>query len=303
MVSPFMRAFMATKKKKRFILKHYQNIVFKKQRGGSNKPVHIDDFVFHENIDYDESAKPLSINIFIGGYDDCLISNIDITIPYVVYIQYFAYNQHCNLSRDLDKNTGTTRMMKAFIKYIQQKHPEITIIKLTDDARTTCDDISIDLYKLYLLKYGASFYEKRFGFEIDMEENNPDVIELHKSNCLAAHSNNILLDKEFLMDKLQILGKYDIHTINRFINKLANGQRCMEFLKIYKAPLDECGIFHDFLDIMFYKYMKPLRTSIIYSKNLEKDRLINKSSLSRKLTKKASSRLSRRYSKKYTKMQ
>ena len=298
MVSPFMRAFMATKKKNRFILNHYHNVKYKKQYGGSYKPVLIDDFVFQENIDYDESAKQSSINIFIGGYDDCLISNIDITIPYIVYIQYFAYNQHCNLARDLDKNTGTTRMMKAFIKYIQQKHPEITTIKLTDDARTTCDDISIDLYKLYLLKYGASFYEKRFGFEIDMEENARDVIDLHKSNCLAAHSNNILLDKDFLMEKLQILGKYDIHTINKFINKLTNGQRCMDFLSIYKAPLDECRIFYDFLDIIFYKYMKQLRTSIIYRKNLEQSKKLTKKAFSR-----VSSRLSRRYSKKYTKMQ
>ena len=151
-------------------------------------------------------------------------------------------------------------MMTTFIKYIKHKHPEIQIIKLTDKSEFICSSIRISLYKLYMLKYGNSFYEKKFGFVLD-KTNHPDIIKCHNKNIEL--SKTIRIDTEFITKEMQKLLEIKNtlfktyltpELIKDFTSHLRNEELVRDFLLRYKIPDDQCAIFEDFLDIIFGNY-------------------------------------------------
>jgi len=278
---PYLQAYIKTNCKFNKILKHYKNI--QKQNtiktnqnaGGGNIITEIDNFIFEENEDETrelEGLKPSQeedarISIFIGKKYECVIAFIDKQTSHLVWLEYFSYNQNCNINKNLLHGEGTFNMMTTFIKYIKQKHPEIQVIKLSDKAEFICSDTKISLYKLYMLKYGKSFYEKKFGFILD-NTNHQETIVMHKKNII--NSASIRIDKEFIIKELQkilelkkTLFKYYLtqELITDFTNNIENNELVRDFLLRFKIPDTHCAIFEDFLDIIFGNY--NLDTSII----------------------------------------
>ena len=300
---PYLQAYIKTNCKFNKILKHYKNI--QKQNtiktnqnaGGGNIITEIDNFIFEENEDETrELAKAMSrtepslreglkpsqeederISIFIGKRYECVIAFIDKQTSHLVWLEYFSYNQNCNINKNLLHGEGTFNMMTIFIKYIKQKHPEIQIIKLTDKSEFICSSIRISLYKLYMLKYGNSFYEKKFGFVLD-KTNHPDIIRYHKQNIEI--SKTIRIDTEFIRQELQKLLEIKNtlfktyltpEIIKDFTSHLRNEELVRDFLLRYKIPDDQCAIFEDFLDIIFGNYnldISIISTGGIYVKNI-----------------------------------
>lgn len=278
MASPFMRAFIKTKNIN--ILNYYHNINKKYifQKGGNN--VQIDDFIFNEQFEYDTYNNNLnnnakkSIQIFIGSRNDCLIGKIELDEPHIAYIQYFGYGKHCNIYSNLEKTTGTKRMMLAFFKFIVKKHPEVKIIKLTDEATTNCSDISIDLYKLYILKYGVGFYEKQFDFQVEEQDNMPYILDIHEQNKIK--SKNIKIDKQNIKKILNTMfnSKYNdndnknnnnnVKLVNEFVNDINDDELVSMFLARYKAPEKLCKIFDGFINIIFNLHLQTLPQPLIY---------------------------------------
>lgn len=310
MVSSFMYAFIKTKNK--LLLRHYHNIKFGKhsqlqlqlQFGGGG--VMLDGFIFKETHEEDENGKILAIQIFIGGYNDCLIAVINTDEPETVYLQYFAYNTHCNVNGDLLRDSGTTEMMNTFIKYILEKHFSVSVIKLSDDASFKCDDITINLYKLYMLKYGLSYYEKKFDFQIDTIENKEKILAIHNYNK-DVFTKGIKLDKDLIrieLGRIKMLDgyKYDSDNINNFLDNMGYNELVSEFLTRYHAKINECEIFNDMLDIVFNLYMTQLPTSIVFFKvirnnyNYKSMTLEPKRKLTRKSVIKVSKKLTRKIS-------
>ena len=282
---PYLQIYLKSNCKFKKVLNHYMNTKKQNQSNMQNGGgiIEIDNFIFEEFYD-DEDER---INIFIGKKHQCVYGIIDKAIPHLVWLEWFNYHQNCNLTKDLVKGEGTNNMMTTFIKYIKEYHPDIKIIKLSDKAEFICSNVSISLYKLYMLKYSKSFYEK-FGFSLD-NTNNPDIIIKHNKNI--ENSKTIKIDKEFIIKELKKIleVKYSLfkfyltqELINEFTSHLKDNELVRDFLLRYKIPDTHCAIFEDFLNIIFGNY--NLDTSIIslgaiYFKNLE----IHKS---RKLTKK-----------------
>lgn len=279
---PYLQIYLKSNGKFKNVLKHYMNI--KKQSQTAGGTIEIDNFIFEEFYDEEDER----INIFIGKKQQCVYGIIDKATPHLVWLEWFNYHKNCNITQDLVKGEGTIKMMSTFIKYIKKYHPDIKIIKLSDKAEFICSNVSISLYKLYMLKYGTSFYEK-FGFKLD-NTNNPDIIIKHNKNI--ENSKIIKIDKEFIIKELKkILDVKDSlfkfyltpQLIDDFTSHLKNDELVRNFLLRFRIPDTQCAIFEDFLNILFGNY--NLDTSIIslgaiYIKQLE----IHKQT--RKLTKK-----------------
>lgn len=271
MVSAFMRAYIKTKN--RNILSHYHNIRKKYIQSGGNDSI-IDDFVFNEYIErsdnnIENTGVPVSIQIFIGGQSDCLVGIIHLDESAdTIYIQYFAYNKHCSIYKNLEKSTGTKRMMHAFFKYIVKKHPEIKIIKLADDATIQCDNNAIDLYKLYMLKYGIGYYEKQFNFKIDQDDNLPDVLAIHTFNIQNAP--HITINKNDIQTKLQNMLDDKIQFLQEFLDKIIDNEPVSTFLTRTKHMPDEmCDIYDFFITIIYNSHLRILKQPLIYFINID----------------------------------
>ena len=312
---PYMRAYLKTNGKFRKILKHYGDLKFNKGKGKPNlifNPksqiaggiIEVDNFIFEENIDEDDDR----IQIFVGKQNECVLAFIDKLNPNTVWLEYFKYHQYCNIDKNLIHGEGTFKMMSAFIKYIKQNHPEVKTIKLSDKAEFICYTTNINLYILYMLKYGKSFYEKRFEFILDISENTnkPELIESHYKNI--ANSKHIKIDKAFIIEEFnkllqnkQTLYKpyLTLELINEFTSNLENNKSVRDFLMRFKIPDNQCAIFEDFLDIIFNNYLDTTIISIggIYSKNLYINRNIDRNR-NKKLTKKKRNSISSKHTKK-----
>ena len=278
-IHPYLQIYLKSNGKFKQILKHYMNTKKQNQSNTqSNKQsggeiVEIDNFIFEEFYDEEDER----INIFIGKKHQCVYGIIDKATPELVWLEWFNYHQNCNLTEDLVKGEGTVNMMTTFIKYIKEYHLDIKIIKLSDKAEFICSNVSISLYKLYMLKYSKSFYEK-FGFSLD-NTNNPDIIIKHNKNI--ENSKKIKIDKEFIIKELKkileikdSLFKFYLtqELIDDFTSYLKNDKLVREFLLMFKISDAHCAIFEDFLNIIFGNY--NLDTSIIslgaiYVKNIE----------------------------------
>ena len=285
---PYLKAYLKSNGKFKKILKHYKSNKYTNNIQNGGHITEIDNFIFEE--DYDEEDERISI--FIGKKYECVIAFIDKQTPNLVWLEFFSYHQNCNINKDLIHGEGTFNMMSTFIKYIKQKHPEIQFIKLSDKSEFICSDTKISLYKLYMLKYGKSFYEKKFGFILD-NTNHPETIFIHKKNII--NSEHIRIDKEFIIEELKklleikkTLFKFYLTSelINNFTSNIENNELVRDFLSRFKIPDNQCSIFEDFLNIIFGNY--NLDTSII-SQGAVYIKYI-KEHYSRKLTKKRNSR-------------
>ena len=283
---PYLQIYLKSNGKFKEVLKHYMNSKKQKQneiQTGGGK-VEIDNFIFEEFYDKEYERT----NIFIGKKYQCVYGIIDKATPHLVWLEWFNYHQNCNITQDLVKGEGTFNMMTTFIKYIREYHTDIKIIKLSDFSEFVCSNISISLYKLYMLKYGKSFYEK-FGFILD-NTNNPDTIMKHTKNI--ENSKMIRIDKEFIIKELKkilevkdSLFKFYLtqELIDEFTSHLEDNELVRKFLLRFRIPDTQCAIFEDFLNIIFGNYnldTSIISLGVIYIKNLEIHKQL------RKLTKK-----------------
>ena len=139
--------------------------------GNNNKHM----FDIEDVYDEDEEIR----KIFIGKSDAnmCMVGMIFDSTPEEIVIETFNYKKTCNLTADLERVTGVKKMMKTYLKYVKQKYPGLTKAILSDEASFNCIDAitnkieKIPLYKLYLIKYKSSYYERNHDFIIEKERN------------------------------------------------------------------------------------------------------------------------------------
>ena len=138
-------------------------------------------FVVNENIlEYDNNI--ISHSFRIGGdYDDCV--NICYIYkdnkPVSAKIAFVQYDPECSLGVSLEKGGGTAIMLKAFLKYVHQKIPSITLFTLDDMSNIDCSNSSykrapiepINLAYLSIVYNSCTWYEKHFDAKmIDAEQ-------------------------------------------------------------------------------------------------------------------------------------
>lgn len=248
---PYLQIYYKSKYKFKKMLKHYLDI--KNNNNYIGGAIVLNNFIFEEYYDEEDNRN----NIVIGKKEQCLHGIIDNATPDTVWLEWFSYHRNCNIDKNLIRGEGTVNMMKTFIEYIRKYHPKIQKIKLSDKSEFVCSGVNISLYKLYILKYGKSFYEHKFGFVLDTL-NDPEILKKHKQNIELSKNikiNKNLIKQQFekMLDIKDSLNKHylTIDLINEFVDNLNDNELVRDFLIRYKIPDNQCAIFEDFLNIIF----------------------------------------------------
>jgi hypothetical protein len=154
-----------------------------------------------------------------------------------------------------------------------------------------------------MLKYGLSYYEKKFNFQIDITENKENILIIHNYNK-DVFTKGIRLNKDYIsieLGKIRMLDgyKYNSKSINHFLSNenMKDNELASDFLIRYHAKTDECEIFNDMLDIVFNSHMTRLSTSIVFFKII-RDNYKGEMPNTTKKTKKAHIKFSRKLTKK-----
>lgn len=288
---PYYKAYLKCKNGNISIL--YRELRNRKIKGGGSITNQINDFIITQRYlpNYDDiNIFTKNIEIFVGGTDQCLhaIINYENKVnnnnnfykndKNVAILEYFGYSKRCNIHKDLEKTTGTQRMMNSFFKYIKKHHPDIKYIKLQDETNIDCNDVKINLYQLYILKYGKSYYEKHFNFNISTEDNNKDNIKKYYENIELAkiitidkneikkHLLNIYKNMNEIKDTIK--NNYiTLKIIDNFLSDIKDGELVRTFLLRYKPTDEFCNIFKDFIEFIFTKKLNRIST-LIYVKQI-----------------------------------
>ncbi len=104
--------------------------------------------------------------LFFGGkYDYCIEVQIDHDINETEgLLTHIYYEEVCLLNTKVKRGIGTQDMLRTVISVIRSKYPHITSLSFTDTSSRTCDNgYTVNLYHMYYLLYGKTWYMKTFG--------------------------------------------------------------------------------------------------------------------------------------------
>ena len=118
------------------------------------------EFKFDFREDYNNVTH--TIDVFIGDRKECILITIEEDDKKVAHIQNFHYHETCDLYKKLPRISGTRILMKTALEYIFLEKG-IKKVTLTDKAVFTHKSDKIQLFILYLFKYGESYYQKNFS--------------------------------------------------------------------------------------------------------------------------------------------
>lgn len=284
---------------KKGITSKYLNALYNKTHIGGG--VKINDFDFNRTIQDGEEDNG-DIHILINNNHYCLFGIISYKTPNILLLENFSYLKNCNITKDLEINTGTKRMMRSFIQYIVEHEPLVKTIELSDTSSFPCnDDIKILNYKTYLFKYGTGYYAHYFGFKLN-------------TKYIAKHNNNLKIAKILIIDKTKFIEyvkllepeliKTERINITNFLSLLHDdGILVSSFISTFRCPSQLCNIYRAYLDFIFKEYKLDDLNGANYSANITELIAFNKIKIhkSSKLPKKhslhsisTSSRLSKR---------
>jgi len=232
----------------------YMNLLNKKrtkvQKGGeifgNGKYV----FDFQEN-----DLEDMTI-IFVGNKENCITGIINYEEPTVIDLNGFSYYKSCNITKDLERKTGTIEMMNTFIKYIKQnqKYANINKIVLTDNTYIECNAPQsiykkrLSLYNLYLFKYGCGYYEKNFYFKL-IDDGIKHKLNLEKYKIITINKEKVyqFLLKIFNKPNAKMPNEEITNDIDEFINLITDNELAYKFIRNFdKFKL--CYILNEFLD-------------------------------------------------------
>jgi len=128
--------------------------------------------------------------------------------------------------------------MKTALEYISLEK-RIKKVTLTDKAVFTHKSDKIQLFILYLFKYGESYYQKNFGFKY-----------LNKMHRMYQAENMKIREKHFINKKKvkkELLQYFAKEKVERFLEFIKNGELITEFVKNFTCPQNLFDIYFAFL--------------------------------------------------------
>ena len=196
---------------------------FLKQSGGLKS-----EFKFDFREDYNNVTH--TIDVFIGDRKECILINIEEDNKKIAHIQNFHY------PKKLPRISGTRILMKTALEYIYLEKG-IKKVTLTDKSD------KIQLFILYLFKYGESYYQKNFGFKY-----------LNKMHRMYQAKNMKIREQHFINKKKvkkELLQYFAKEKVERFLEFIKNGELIAEFVKNFTCPEKLFDIYFAFLKYEF----------------------------------------------------
>lgn len=81
------------------------------------------------------------------------------------HLEGISYNENCTLNSDLnlEKKTGTIRLVKSSIQFIASLYPTIQGVLFKDTSMMKClGNVRIPLSEFYIAKHGETWYQSKF---------------------------------------------------------------------------------------------------------------------------------------------
>lgn len=247
----------------------YMNLLNKKrtkvQKGGeifgNGKYV----FDFQEN-----DLEDMTI-IFVGNKENCITGIINYEEPTVIDLNGFSYYKSCNITKDLERKTGTIEMMNTFIKYIKQnqKYANINKIVLTDNTYIECNAPQsiykkrLSLYNLYLFKYGCGYYEKNFNFKL-IDDGIKHKLNLEKYKIITIDKEKVY---QFLLKIFNKPIEEITNDIDEFMNLITYNELAYKFIRNFNK-FKLCYILNEFLDYIITENKLYKLQGSSYQKNI-----------------------------------
>jgi len=199
-----------------------------------------------------------TIDVFIGDRKECILITIEEDNKKVAHIQNFHYHETCDLYKKLPRISGTRILMKTALEYISLEK-RIKKVTLTDKAVFTHKSDKIQLFILYLFKYGESYYQKNFGFKY-----------LNKMNRMYQAENMKIREKHFINKKKvkkELLQYFAKEKVERFLEFIEESQLISEFVKNFTCPNNLFDIYFAFLKYEYKdKKYNNLFGEVLYKK-------------------------------------
>jgi hypothetical protein len=192
------------------------------------------EFKFDFREDYNNVTN--TIDVFIGDRKECILITIAEDNKKVAHIQNFHY------PKKLPRISGTRILMKTALEYISLEKG-IKKVTLTDKAVFTHKSDKIQLFILYLFKYGESYYQKNFGFKY-----------MKKIDQITQAENMKIREKHFINKKKvkkELLQYFSKEKIDRFLEFIKNGELIADFVKNFTCPENLFDIYFAFLKYEF----------------------------------------------------
>ena len=196
---------------------------FLNQAGGL-KP----EFKFHFREDYNNVTH--TIDVFIGDRKECILITIEEDNKKVAHIQNFHYH------KKLPRISGTIILMKTALEYISLEKG-IKKVTLTDKSD------KIQLFILYLFKYGESYYQKNFGFKYSNK-----MHRMYQAENMKIREKHFINKKKVKKELLQYFAK---EKVERFLEFIKKSESIVEFVKNFTCPEKIFDIYFAFLKYEF----------------------------------------------------
>ena len=177
-----------------------------------------------------------TIDVFIGDRKECILITIAEDNKKVAHIQNFHY------PKKLPRISGTRILMKTALEYISLEKG-IKKVTLTDKAVFTHKSDKIQLFILYLFKYGESYYQKNFGFKYMKK-----IEQITQAENMKIREKHFINKKKVKKELLQYFAK---EKVKRFLEFIKNGELIAEFVKNFTCPENLFDIYFAFLKYEF----------------------------------------------------
>lgn len=214
------------------------------------------EFKFDFREDYNNITH--TIDVFIGDRKECILITIEEDDKKVAHIQNFHYHETCDLYKKLPRISGTRILMKTALEYISLEKG-IKKVTLTDKAVFTHKSDKIQLFILYLFKYGESYYQKNFGFKY-----------LNKMHRMYQAENMKIREQHFINKKKvkkELLQYFAKEKVERFLEFIEESQLISEFVKNFTCPNNLFDIYFAFLKYEYKdKKYNNLFGEVLYKK-------------------------------------
>ena len=209
-----------------------QNYVEIQQKGGYKK------IKTYKYLDYRFrtvlTGNEEEVLFMIDKNNRCFILKIDLEYPGLAILEGFGNEPKCSVPK-LPKDGGGSIMICFLLDYVKRYLPNIKKIELTDNSKIRCGETKVNLFDLYTLTNGISWYGK-FGFV-------PENREMRKYYKKNYYIMNKIRTSNVWLDIKEILKKYKI--------KNNNGLLKNDLKKIFKI---DCRYYNKIFKYLLRKY-------------------------------------------------
>ena len=198
-------------------------------------------YVYGATITKDEYLERHLIKF--GGKKACVQIAVYDNIP---NIDGIGYGKRCALNKSLEPCIGTEHLVKTAMRFVCELYPNTNAFALKDTTFMTCSDGDImNLWILYIAKYGETWYQKKYGAKAVRPENVDEAIKQINKILTSKKMKNF---KTFRAKYLRLTKIEEMHLEQ--CEKIYNKSTSLRNFIIELCKEFDCSFMRDWLPIL-----------------------------------------------------